>query len=236
MLMNSRSWLTDPLNKYFGRRDIIFLGACFSLAAPIGQAVSQSWVQILVCRILLGLGMGLKEVAVPVFSAENAPANIRGALVMSWQLFVAFGIMLGFTANLVVVDLGDIAWRLQLGSAFIPTVPLLIGIYFTPESARWLMKRGRYEEAFRSLVRLRGSTFMAARDMFRIDAQLKDEVKMLETSGFQKSNFFKRVAELFTVARNRRAAYAVGIVMAAQQFCGSKQTNNPNLFLFANRV
>lgn len=77
--------------------------------------------------------MGLKEVTVPVYSAENAPTIIRGALVMSWQLFVAFGIMLGFSANLVVVNTGDIAWRLQLGSAFIPAVPLILGIYFAPE-------------------------------------------------------------------------------------------------------
>lgn len=79
-------WLSDPVNHYLGRRGAIFVGAIFSLLAPIGQAVAQSWPQILVCRILLGIGMGLKEVTVPVFSAENAPANIRGALVMSWQV------------------------------------------------------------------------------------------------------------------------------------------------------
>lgn len=79
-------WLSDPVNHYLGRRGAIFIGAIFSLLAPIGQALAQSWPQILVCRILLGIGMGLKEVTVPVFSAENAPANIRGALVMSWQM------------------------------------------------------------------------------------------------------------------------------------------------------
>ena len=84
--------------------------------------------------------MGLKEVTVPVFTAENAPANIRGALVMSWQMWVAFGIMMGFSANLVVVNVGAIAWRLQFGSACIPAIPLLIGIYFVPESSRWLIK------------------------------------------------------------------------------------------------
>ncbi|WYZ39641.1 hypothetical protein EsH8_III_001555 [Colletotrichum jinshuiense] len=140
-------WLSDPINDYIGRRGAIFVGAIFSLVGPIGQAFCQSWQQILMCRILLGVGMGLKEVTVPVFSAENSPANIRGALVMSWQLFSAFGIMLGFTANLAVVDLGDIAWRLQLGSAMIPAVPLLLGIYFTPESPRWLLKKGKYSKA-----------------------------------------------------------------------------------------
>jgi hypothetical protein len=85
--------------------------------------------------------MGLKEVTVPVFSAENSPPNIRGGLVMSWQVWTAFGIFLGTCANLAVKDVGKIAWRLQLGSAFIPAVPLLMGIYFCPESPRWLMKK-----------------------------------------------------------------------------------------------
>ena len=76
--------------------------------------------------------MGLKEVTVPIFAAENAPASIRGALVMTWQLWTAFGIFLGVTANLAVKDVGRIAWRLQLGSAFIPAVPLVLLIFLCP--------------------------------------------------------------------------------------------------------
>ncbi|PVH68644.1 hypothetical protein DL98DRAFT_506666 [Cadophora sp. DSE1049] len=214
-------WLSDPVNEYIGRRGAIFLGAIFSLVGPIGQAVAQSWPQILVCRILLGIGMGLKEVTVPVFSAENAPANIRGALVMSWQLFVAFGIMLGFTANLVVVNTGDIAWRLQFGSAFIPAVPLLLGIYFTPESPRWLIKKKQHAKAYQSLLRLRNSPLQAARDLYYIQAQLKAEELLLEEEGFSKTeNFLTRFVELFTVPRIRRATQASGIIMIAQQMCG----------------
>ena len=66
------------------------------------MAVSQHWGQLVACRILLGIGMGLKEVTVPVFSAENSPPNIRGGLVMSWQLWTAFGILMGTSANLAV--------------------------------------------------------------------------------------------------------------------------------------
>lgn len=56
---------------------------------------------------------------------------------MSWQMWTAFGIFLGFCANLAVYDVGPIAWRLQLGSAMIPALPLLLGVYFCPESPRW---------------------------------------------------------------------------------------------------
>lgn len=122
------AWLSDPVNDLLGRRGTIFIAAIFSLLASIGSGFTQTWGQLCACRVLLGIGMGLKEVTVPVFSAENAPANIRGGLVMSWQLWTAFGIMLGFSANLAVYQVGNIAWRLQLGSAFIPAVPLVIGV------------------------------------------------------------------------------------------------------------
>lgn len=93
--------------------------------------------------------MGLKEVTVPVFSAEIAPANIRGALVMTWQIWTAFGIFLGTCANLAVKDTGSLSWRLQLGSAFIPAIPLVLGVMFTPESPRWLMSKKRYGDAYK---------------------------------------------------------------------------------------
>jgi MFS family permease len=87
----SAGWLSDPINHRIGRRGTIFLAAIFSLLAPIGSAATQKWGQLVACRILLGIGMGLKEVTVPVFSAEVAPTNIRGGLVMSWQIWTAFG-------------------------------------------------------------------------------------------------------------------------------------------------
>ena len=80
--------------------------------------------------------MGAKASTVPIYAAENSPAAIRGALVMSWQMWTAFGIFLGFAANLVVAGVPTIAWRLQVGSAFIPAVPLVLSIYFCPESPR----------------------------------------------------------------------------------------------------
>jgi MFS family permease len=117
-------WISDPINDLVGRRGTIFIAAIFSLLAPIGSGLTQHWGQLVACRVLLGIGMGLKEVTVPVFSAENAPTMIRGGLVMSWQMWTAFGILLGTSANLAVYQVGEIAWRLQLGSAFIPAIPL----------------------------------------------------------------------------------------------------------------
>jgi MFS family permease len=97
------AWISDPVNEWIGRRGTIFVAAIFSLLAPIGSGLTQTWPQLAVCRVMLGIGMGLKEVTVPVFSAEVVPANVRGGLVMSWQVWTAFGIFLGTIANLVVM-------------------------------------------------------------------------------------------------------------------------------------
>lgn len=134
---------------------------------------------------------------------------------MSWQMWTAFGIFLGFCANLAVYNVGDIAWRLQIGSAFIPAVPLVLGIYFCPESPRWYIKKNMYKKAFRSLQRLRFNDVQAARDLYYIHAQLEVEADIVG-----KSNYVSRFAELFTIPRVRRATLASFVVMIAQQMCG----------------
>jgi len=135
---------------------------------------------------------------------------------MSWQLWVAFGIFLGFCANLALHGTGDIAWRLELGSAFIPVIPLLLGVYLCPESPRWYIKKGRYRDAYGSLVKLRNTPLQAARDLYSIHAQLQVEADILG----KPSNYIVRFIELFTIPRNRRAALAAFIVMIGQQMCG----------------
>lgn len=208
-------WCSDPLNNLFGRRGTIFISAVFCLLTPIGGAVTQNWKQLLVTRLLLGVGMGIKASTVPIFAAENSPASIRGALVMSWQLWTAFGIFLGVCANLAVGNVGPISWRLQIGSAFIPAIPLVALIFFCPESPRWYMKKNRYSEAMNSLLRLRNNPIQAARDLIAINAQLA-----IESEAIGNSTYISRFIELFTIPRLRRATLASFVVMIAQQMCG----------------
>ncbi|KIW50622.1 hypothetical protein PV05_09413 [Exophiala xenobiotica] len=144
-----------------------------------------------------------------------APARIRGALVMFWQLWVVAGIFLGFCANVIVKDVGAIAWRLQLGSAFIPSLFLLVGIFFCPESPRWLMKHGKYAQGFRFMSRLRAHAIIAARDYYYSWVIYEEEMR--EASG---AGYFARLWDCFAVFRIRRASYGASTVMIAQQMCG----------------
>ena len=135
------------------------------------------------------------------------------------ELWVAFGIFLGVCANLIVGKTGDIAWRLQIGSAFIPAIPLIFLIFLCPESPRWLMKKRRYKDAFASLVRLRNDPLQAARDIYYIHSQLEIEAEVIAGR-----NYVTRFIELFTVPRLRRYVYHRPSPIS---FCVSVQLSSP---------
>ncbi|KAL2194088.1 hypothetical protein P885DRAFT_71652 [Corynascus similis CBS 632.67] len=208
-------WLSDPINNWLGRRGVIFVSAHFCIWPVIGSAFCHNWPEQLACRLLMGIGMGIKASTVPIYAAENSPALIRGALVMSWQMWTAFGIFLGTAFNLAVFYTGSINWRLMLGAPFIPAVPLLCLIYLCPESPRWYMKKNRYADAWRSMEKLRHHPLQVARDIFYIHSQLEIEFEIMKGS-----NYAQRFVELFTIPRVRRATLAAFTVMIAQQMCG----------------
>lgn len=104
--------LTDPLNRLLGRRGTIFVTCMISSLACLWQAFTNTWWHLFIARFALGLGIGPKSATVPIYAAECTPANIRGALVMMWQMWTAFGIMLGYIAGVVfrsVLDGGSLS-------------------------------------------------------------------------------------------------------------------------------
>ncbi|KAF2251220.1 hypothetical protein BU26DRAFT_517930 [Trematosphaeria pertusa] len=209
------AWATDPLNNWLGRRGVIFGTGLFCVFPVLAQAFSQNWWGLLICRAFMGIGMGIKISTIPIMTSECVPAIIRGGLVMSFQLWVAFGIFIGFCSNLIFYRIGRLAWRFQLAAAFAPAIPILIFIWFCPESPRWLLKKGRIQESFHSFCRLRNSEIQAARDLYYAYCQVREE-----ESAFGGASFARRAYEVFTVPRLRRATLGGFIVMTAQQFSG----------------
>lgn len=122
---------------------------------------------------------------------------------------------MGFAANIIVKDTGRIAWRLQLGSAFIPSLILMLGVFFCPESPRWLMKNGKIAEGFKSSCVLRAHPIIGARDYYYSYVIFLEEQTLAAGS-----TYFSRMADIFRIPRIRRANYGASTVMIAQQMCG----------------
>ncbi|KAK5735834.1 hypothetical protein LTR17_007846 [Elasticomyces elasticus] len=233
-------WLSDPLNEYFfGRRAAICVSAAIILASVVGAACTRTWQELLACRVFLGIGMGCKASVVPVLAAEVSPAHIRGSLVMNWQLFDAFGIFCGFTANLVVSQVGPTSWRWQVASSALPTIVLLSLIYVCPESRRFLMRRGCYKSAYQNLVLLRYHPILTAKELLYVHCQAKVESRFLgkgrtstqlhdgtesppdmpKSTTARPANYWRKLYQLFSIKRNQRAIIAA-VVLVSQQLCG----------------
>ncbi|KZL79900.1 mfs sugar transporter [Colletotrichum incanum] len=213
-------WLTEPMNKAFGRRGTVFISCLVSALACFWQAFTNTWWHMFIARFMLGFGIGPKSATTPIFAAECAPPRLRGALVMQWQMWTAFGIMLGYVADLAfyyVPDRGGIVglnWRLMMGSAMIPAVFVCACCYMCPESPRWYLTKNRHSDAFKAMCQLRFEKVQAARDLFYANALLQAEK---ESQGIGKQN---RLNEFYAIRRNRNAMIASEIVMFMQQFCG----------------
>ncbi|KAH7908396.1 hypothetical protein BJ138DRAFT_1115892 [Hygrophoropsis aurantiaca] len=211
-------WLTHPLNQWLGRKKTIFLTCLISFVTCIWSGLTNTWWHLFIARFFLGFGIGPKSATVPVYAAECSPAPIRGALVMMWQMWTAFGIMLGDLIDLCFYFIPDrpgatgLNWRLMLGSAGIPGLIVCMQVLWAPESPRWLIGKGRYQDAYNELCRLRLGTVQAARDLYYIHVLLEAENEMKKGRN--------RLVEMFTIPRNRNAALASWVVMFGQQFCG----------------
>lgn len=214
------SFITDPANKRWGRKKVIFWSCFASSITCFWQGFTNTWYHLFIARCCLGaFGIGPKSATVPVYSSEAAPAPIRGALTMLWQFFTAAGIALGYVFCLAFYYVpergigGGLNWRLMLGSAMLPATFALFQIPFIPESPRWLMGKGRFSEAYKSLRSIRNHEISAARDLFYQYVLLQEEEAFDAPTS-------QRLKELFTVRRNRNATIASFIVTFMQQFCG----------------
>lgn len=84
----------------------MFVGSLLCLVSNLGSSLSRSWIELLLFRLILGAGLGINASTVSVYMAETAPAVIRGSISVSYQMWTAFGIFLGFCANAAVYNVG----------------------------------------------------------------------------------------------------------------------------------
>lgn len=211
-------WLNAPLNKWLGRRGTIFISCSIAIATAFWQAASPNWMIFLAGRLVLGLCVGAKSSTTPIYAAECSPPGIRGALTMMWQMWTAFGIMLGNAVSLAFQNadfLGENSqWRWMIGITALPPILVCCLVYTLPESPRWYMDKGKYPQAFESMRKLRKHDIQAARDMYLVHKSL--EIEKQVTSGKC------MLRELFSGRRRQRALMASWFCMVMQQFCAGQ--------------
>jgi MFS transporter, SP family, sugar:H+ symporter len=131
----------------------VLIATVIFCVGAVGAALSPNVAMLVLFRVVLGLAVGAAALIVPLYLSEIAPTEIRGAISSLNQLMITVGILLAFIVNALLAN--SEAWRWMLGLAVVPSIVLFIGMYFMPETPRWLVSRGREEDARAVLMQSR---------------------------------------------------------------------------------
>src|SRR6266550_26942 len=137
----------------FGRRRVLLVTAAIFGIGALASAMAPSPTVLIISRVVLGLAIGLASTNVPVYLSEVAPPHARGWVVSLFQLAVTIGIVVAYLTDYAFA--GVEGWRWMLGLAVAPALVFGTGMFFLPETPRWLIRGGHHEVAHRVLLRIR---------------------------------------------------------------------------------
>jgi len=137
--------LAGPMSDRLGRRRLIMIAAVTFTIGALGAAAAPDAWTLVAARFVLGLAVGSAALVVPLYLSEIAPTQIRGAISSLNQMMIVIGILAAFIVNAILASSGD--WRLMLGLAAVPSLILLAGMFFMPETPRFLVRSGEEGEA-----------------------------------------------------------------------------------------
>lgn len=216
------SLMAGALSDKFGRKRPLMLAAVLFVVTSLGNALANSFGIFIAWRILGGVGIGLASGLSPMYISEVAPAQMRGKLVAVNQLTIVLGILFAQYLNWFIVrDLpqgatdefirnswfGQSGWRWMFGLTALPSLLFFLGMFFVPESPRWLAKNGKNEKAKAIMEKIGGAAYANA-----AIAEIKSTLSKEEGQQV-------RFADL--LQPKLRKVLFLGVVLAVfQQWCG----------------
>ena len=213
--------VAGALSDGFGRKRLLIASAFLFAITSLGNALAPTFAVFIAWRMLGGVAIGLASNLSPMYIAEIAPAQMRGKLVSINQLTIVVGVLLAQVINWALVRnlpqgatagfiqgswYGQSGWRWMFGLTAIPSLLFFVGMFFVPESPRWLAKNGKPQNARFVLKRIGGEDYSTAA-LGEIEATLVDEI--------EKVNFGDLLEPKL------RKVLLLGVALAVfQQWCG----------------
>lgn len=214
--------IAGALSDKFGRKRLLIFSALLFAVTSLGNALAPSFTVFVLWRILGGVAIGLASNLSPMYIAEVAPAQLRGRLVSINQLTIVIGILLAQFINWFLVRnlpagsseefianswYGQAGWRWMFALTAAPSLLFFVGMFWVPESPRWLVKNGRSEQARGILKRISGEVYATA--------------ELAEVQTTLASEEIRHVRFQDLLDPKMRRVLVLGVVLAVfQQWCG----------------
>ena len=160
------AFFAGRLADVIGRRSVMIIAALLFVGGALVQGLTGLHELFVLARFAGGMAVGAASVLSPLYISEVAPAHIRGRLTTVQQVMIITGLTAAFVVNYLLAQtagnsLGEIAgapaWRWMYLAQTVPAVIFLVALFFIPESPRYLVSRGRHEQALHVLTRLFGT-------------------------------------------------------------------------------
>lgn len=208
---------SGELSDRWGRKKLLIIAAILFLLSALGTALASSFTFLIIARMIGGMGVGVASNVAPLYISEIAPASVRGRMVTFYQLAVTLGILVAYLTNAAVLaysqahqgqSLGSLleyillqeVWRSMFAIGVIPSLLFLAGLFFVPDSPRWLMQKGREEEGRYILTKINGEA-IAQQDTENIRRTLRHDTgsyKELFAPGMRKALWIGLLLPLFS--------------------------------------
>ncbi|MBN1927149.1 MAG: sugar porter family MFS transporter [Prolixibacteraceae bacterium] len=169
------SFSTGYLTDRFGRKIPLIIAAAIFVVSSVFMGWSPTQNMLIVWRMIAGIGVGAASMLSPLYIAEVSPANVRGKMVSINQLTIVIGILIAYSSNYFLSGIEN-NWRWMFTSGAAPSLLFVISAFFLPESPRWLISKGKIENA--KIILGKTISLQKANDeIIAIQANLKSEIK-----------------------------------------------------------
>ncbi|KAG7577930.1 Major facilitator sugar transporter-like [Arabidopsis thaliana x Arabidopsis arenosa] len=168
------SFMASVITRKHGRKVSMFIGGLAFLIGALFNAFAVNVAMLIIGRLLLGVGVGFANQSTPVYLSEMAPAKIRGALNIGFQMAITIGILVANLINYGTSKMAQHGWRVSLGLAAVPAVVMVIGSFILPDTPNSMLERGKNEEAKQMLKKIRGAD--------NVDHEFQDLIDAVEAA------------------------------------------------------
>ncbi len=221
--------ISGPLSDRIGRKKVLTYAAILFAVSAIASAIAPNFLFLVIARMIGGFGVGAALIIAPMYIAEVSPPHMRGQLVSFNQLNIVVGISAAFFTNYLILQLGDSSagwvealgigkwnWRWMLGLETLPAVLYFIGLFAVPRSPRWLLMKGRQDEA-REVLNKVASAEEAEKQILAVKESVGGDEASGEalSTGGKLQQFLTKLKELFSPAM--RLVLMIGVVVAVLQ-------------------
>jgi MFS transporter, SP family, galactose:H+ symporter len=179
--------ISGKITDMLGRKKIIIITSVVFIIGALLSGSAPDVHFLIISRLFLGIGIGIASFSVPLYIAEISPTRNRGALVTINQLMITVGILVSYITDYWIANDADpFSWRLMFHIGIIPGLALCIGMFFLPETPRWLISKGRYEEGAEVLKKVEDPDLIDAsltklKEEIATDEENKSSVKRVFT-------------------------------------------------------